>query len=374
MQPARALCWRAVPARGLVSRLDAAGMRECGCGYTCGTVAALQLHLDLALSSDCQPLPEQPWDDASHLSTALLQLGRLEVLEDPNERLMLAARAGDAAEVQQLLSSGGAEMSEAILDAAVRGGHVAATSALLLHCRSRRPQYDRPLDGVNSVANVLNWAAAGYSGLAGPLVIAMIVKVRRPVSKHTFSSMATSKPLERPASPTPTTHPSPNPGAPPGRATQEAAAVTGRSWACWHRARHAPSSGRGGGGGGRADGVGCCGGRCGGRSGGAADCGGHCAEDSGGGGDGDAGRVRRRRWRRRRTPDPGRPAALERTLACPSNTLGPSPSAKPGRRLRSSGSRRRSTYALRIRLGSSRSRRRVGRRARSRHELQRPRT
>ena len=150
---------------------------QCGCGYTCGTVAALQLHLDLALSSDCQPLPEQPWDDASHLSTALLQLGRLEVLEDPNERLMLAARAGDAAEVQQLLSSGGAEMSEAILDAAVRGGHVAATSALLLHCRSRRPQYDRPLDGVNSVANVLNWAAAGYSGLAGPSVIAMIVKV-----------------------------------------------------------------------------------------------------------------------------------------------------------------------------------------------------
>ena len=162
-------------------------MRECGCGYTCGTAAALQLHLDLALSSDCQPLPEQPWDDALHLSAALLQLGRLEASEDTSERLMLAARAGDSAEVQHLLSAGGAEMSEAVLDAAVRGGHVAATSALLRHCRSRRPQYDRPLDGVNSVANVLNWAAAGYSGLAGPSVIAMIVKVRgdQSVSKST---------------------------------------------------------------------------------------------------------------------------------------------------------------------------------------------
>ena len=259
-------------------------------------------------------------------------------------------------------------MSEAILDAAVRGDQRAAPSLPLAQAAVRPTSRRREQCG--------ECAQLGGGGLQRPrrtLGHRHDREGNRPSSKHKFSSMATSKPLERPASPTPTTHPSPNPGAPPGRATQGAAAVTGRSWACWHRARHVPSSGRGGGGGGRADGVSCCGGRCGGRSGGAADCGGNCAEDSGGGGDGDAGRVRRRRWRRRRTPDPGRPAALERTLACPSNTLGPSPSAKPGRRLRSSGSRRRSTY-LRIRLGSSRSRRRVGRRARSRRELQRPRT
>ena len=125
-------------------------MRECGCGYSCGTDAALQRHLELAISSHCQPLPEQPWDESLHISAALLQLEGLEASEDTSERLMLAAKGGDAAEVKRALVT--CTMSEAALDAAVRGGHVAATSALLLHCRSHSPQYCRPLDGVNVYA------------------------------------------------------------------------------------------------------------------------------------------------------------------------------------------------------------------------------
>ena len=51
-------------------------------------------------------------------------------------------------------------------------GHIAAASMLIKHHRGR---YSGPLSGPNVVGNVLHWAAAGYCGLAGPAMVAMLV-------------------------------------------------------------------------------------------------------------------------------------------------------------------------------------------------------
>jgi len=84
------------------------------------------------------------------------------------------AAAGDVALVKELIKEGAVMHTSAPLEAAVRAGHVETASVLLRHCR--KAKLKRPLDAVNVVANTLNWAAAGYCSLAGPAMVAMLVR------------------------------------------------------------------------------------------------------------------------------------------------------------------------------------------------------
>ena len=140
-------------------------MRECQCGYTCGTDAALARHLERALTPQCQALGGGVSSDDGDGSLALLQ----------------AARSGDAARVRQGLQQ--TMHSPRPLEEAVRGGHVAVTSDILAHCRRQR--YPRPLDPVNVVCNVLNWAVAA----ALPPMVAML-------SEHRHLDALRNGPLE----------------------------------------------------------------------------------------------------------------------------------------------------------------------------------
>ena len=92
----------------------------------------------------------------------------------PSINLTAASAAGDVTLAGQLLAEGAHMETAAPLEAAVRAGHTAVASLLIDHCRVSG--YRRPLDVVNVVANVLNWAASGYCSTAGPAVVAMLVR------------------------------------------------------------------------------------------------------------------------------------------------------------------------------------------------------
>ena len=147
-------------------------MRECACGYTCGTDAALSRHLERALTPQCAALQQRTVSDDE-----LFQAREDKV----SSRLVRAATQGDAAALRKELSTHARsspaslrDALEAALDGAVRAGHVSAVSVLIRHFR--RSSYSRPLDGVNVVANVMNWAARGHCNGAGPALLAMLAR------------------------------------------------------------------------------------------------------------------------------------------------------------------------------------------------------
>ena len=138
-------------------------MRLCVCGYSCGTAPALERHLARAIHPHCEAIEADEAQDEA-----------LEADMGPDVRLLRSAKAGYAAEVREALKAGAnlTTLGSAPLSAAVQGGHISAAHVLIRHCRGRR--YSPPLDGVNVVANTLNWAASGYCSTSGPEVIAML--------------------------------------------------------------------------------------------------------------------------------------------------------------------------------------------------------
>ena len=146
-------------------------MRECNCGYTCGTDAALQRHLDRGLSAACRPVAAQPESTTQSAEE-----------QSPMMRLLDRAQAGDAAGVRQALrASGVLESPLAVkpLDVTVRAGHCEAASVIVRHCRKHfAHRVGSELNGFNVVANILNWAAAGYCGMHGPRMVAMLANDR----------------------------------------------------------------------------------------------------------------------------------------------------------------------------------------------------
>ena len=142
-------------------------MRECACGYTCGTEVALLRHVERNVHGHCRALaPREPTQEELFAARE----------DQVRARLLEAAREGDAIAVRGVLAKGLVMHSAAPLEAAVRGGHAGAASVLIRHhCRAK---YRRPLDGPNVVANALNWAASGYCGLAGPNIVAMLTTDR----------------------------------------------------------------------------------------------------------------------------------------------------------------------------------------------------
>ena len=135
-------------------------MRECACGFTCGTDAALQRHLEQIVSPECEALPQRKEEPAEP--------------PDPSTQLRFVAAVGDVAAIRELLEQGATMLTAAPLEAAVRAGHCEVASLLIRHCRKKRLK--RRLDAANVVANALNWAAAGYCSVAGPSVVAMLIR------------------------------------------------------------------------------------------------------------------------------------------------------------------------------------------------------
>jgi hypothetical protein len=93
----------------------------------------------------------------------------------PDVRLRHAIAEGSIQDVSSLLADGTVLQPEH-LSAAAQSGHVETTHYILCHCRGKR--FARPLDRVNSVCNVMNWAASGYCSAAGPAMISMLVRER----------------------------------------------------------------------------------------------------------------------------------------------------------------------------------------------------
>ena len=156
-------------------------MRECACGFTCGTDSALARHLAREYTPQCQEVPGARDDPRDELPA------------DPSVRLRAVAASGDSTQLLQLLVDGARLQNVAPIEAGVRAGHVAVTSALIRHTRSTR--YRRPLDAVNVVANTLNWIASGYCGTAGPAMVAMLVRDRhidvlRKSALHSWNRLA----------------------------------------------------------------------------------------------------------------------------------------------------------------------------------------
>tara|TARA_B110001452_G_scaffold60886_1_gene47564 strand:+ start:1455 stop:2441 length:987 start_codon:yes stop_codon:yes gene_type:complete len=145
-------------------------MRECACGFTAGTDAALQRHLDRGLTAACRPVVAPP------------SRGAQQQQQSPMMRLLDRAQAGDAAGVRQALRTNGvleSPLAVKPLDVTVRAGHCEAASVIVRHCRKHfAHRVGSELNGFNVVANVLNWAAAGYCGVHGPRMVAMLANDR----------------------------------------------------------------------------------------------------------------------------------------------------------------------------------------------------
>ncbi len=152
-------------------------MRGCACGYTCGTPAALQRHLERQVTTACVEV------DQAALTTAVDEgIARaIRTVYDDDDILKFIGKDGVA---DAWLAKNAAKMREGVtkdevlkmmIGRATRDGHAPVASQLLRFIRSLHRKEGDALSGANVVSSVLNWAAMGSCGTHGPAMIAMLV-------------------------------------------------------------------------------------------------------------------------------------------------------------------------------------------------------
>ena len=152
-------------------------MRGCACGYTCGTPAALQRHLERQVTPACVEV------DPAALTTAVDEgIARaIRTVYDDDDILKFIGKDGVA---DAWLAKNAAKMREGVtkdevlkmmIGRATRDGHAPVASQLLRFIRSLHRKEGDALSGANVVSSVLNWAAMGSCGAHGPALIAMLV-------------------------------------------------------------------------------------------------------------------------------------------------------------------------------------------------------